>query len=139
MTELQTGSYVVMDTVYRTIGSKHGGEVFDDFGTALSVLTTVVSRTKPKRATIDAGNKAMVRPTDEVKGVVGVKVGGAGAEYGMLSWEDSDREIKLGDRVELILSNIDMSVNAFDRMIVCRGDHVVDVYPVMGRTGPSQR
>jgi D-serine deaminase-like pyridoxal phosphate-dependent protein len=139
ITEMQVGSYVVMDTVYRTIGSKNGGEQFDDFGTALTVLSTVVSKTKPGRATVDAGNKSMARETDEVKALPGVKFASAGAEYGTLTWEDAEKDLKLGDRVELIVSNIDTSVNVFDRIFVCRGEQVTDVYSIMGRTGPAQR
>ena len=108
-------------------------------GIALTVLTTVISTHYSKKATIDAGNKSMTQPTDMVKGRPDLRVKRAGAEYGKLEWDHADREPKLGDQVELVLSNLDMSVNCFDRMFVCRGDEVVDVYAVLGRQGPSQR
>ena len=44
MTELQAGSFVFMDSNYRRIGSKDGSAVYSDFGPALSVLSTVISK-----------------------------------------------------------------------------------------------
>ena len=82
--------------------------------------------------TTDYGGKAMNRPTDVVKDMPDVKVGGGGAEYGSLAWENPDHDFKLGDRVEIYLSNLDMSVNAYDRMYVCRNEQIVDVYPIIG-------
>ena len=139
LTELQAGSYACMDSNYSRIGSKDGDETYDDFGLALTVLTTVISKHYPKKAAIDAGNKSMTQPTDMVKGRPDLRVVRAGAEYGKLEWDHADREPKLGDQVELVMSNLDMSVNCFDRMFVCRGDDVVDLYSVLGRQGPSQR
>jgi D-serine deaminase-like pyridoxal phosphate-dependent protein len=139
LTELQAGSYACMDSNYSRIGSKDGDETYDDFGLALTVLTTVISKHYPKKAAIDAGNKSMTQPTDMVKGRPDLRVVRAGAEYGKLEWDHADREPKLGDQVELVMSNLDMSVNCFDRMFVCREDDVVDLYSVLGRQGPSQR
>jgi D-serine deaminase-like pyridoxal phosphate-dependent protein len=138
MTELQAGSYVFMDTGYRKIGAKDGGEVYGDFAPALTVLTTVMSRRHKNQATIDAGNKAMLRPTDEVKGRPTMRIENQGAEYGIVRWTDGP-ELKLGDQIELYPTNLDMSVNAYDRIYVARGDAIVDMWQIMGRTGPPQR
>jgi hypothetical protein len=51
---------------------------------------------------------------------------------------DPDKDVKLGDRVEIYCTNLDMSTNAFDRYYVAKGDQIVDVWPIMGRTGPAQ-
>jgi D-serine deaminase-like pyridoxal phosphate-dependent protein len=139
LTELQAGSFVFMDTLYRQIGSKTGAASFDDFGSSLTVLTTVISKRHPGQCTIDAGNKALLKPTDEVKGRPDVKVENQGAEYGLLVWKDGDRDFKIGDRVEVYPSNLDMSTNVYDRYYVTRGDRVVDVWPIMGRAGAAQR
>lgn len=139
MTELQAGSYALMDARYRTVGGKTNSAVFDDFGCALTVLTRVISKKHPNKAAIDAGNKALTRETDVVKDWPGVEPRPAGAEYGSLVWKNTDREPKLGDLAELIMTNLDMSVNMFDRMFVCRNDRVADVYSVLGRRGPAQR
>jgi D-serine deaminase-like pyridoxal phosphate-dependent protein len=139
LTELQAGSFVFMDTLYRDIGGKQDAGIYTDFGPALTVMTTVISKRHPLQCTIDAGNKALLRPTDEVKGRPEVKVENQGAEYGILTWKDGDREFKLGERVELYPSNLDMSTNVYDRYYIARGEQIVDVWPIMGRAGAAQR
>ena len=89
--------------------------------------------------TIDAGNKALLRPTDEVKGYPEVRVENQGAEYGILVFKDGNKDFKLGERVELYPSNLDMSTNVYDRYYVARGEQIVDVWPIMGRSGAAQR
>ena len=139
LTELQAGSFVFMDTLYRHIGGRQDPAVYSDFGNSLTVMTTVISQRHPHQCTIDAGNKALLKPTDEVKGRPEVKVENQGAEYGILVWKDGDREFKLGERVELYPSNLDMSTNVYDRYYVARGEQIVDVWPIMGRAGAAQR
>ena len=138
LTELQAGSYIFMDTLYRRIGGKSDEHVYNDFEPALSVMTTVISKTRPNQCAVDYGNKALLRTTDEVKGRPEVKVDSGGAEYGMLSWTDGP-EIKLADRVEIYPSNLDTSTNVYDRYYVARGEQIVDVWPIMGRSGAAQR
>ena len=139
LTELQCGSYIFMDTLYRRIGGKSSATVYEDFAPSLTVMTTVMSKRHPHQATIDAGNKALLRPTDEAKGMPWITVENQGAEYGILKWKDGDRDLKLGERVELYPSNLDMSTNVYDRYYVARGERIVDVWPIMGRAGAAQR
>lgn len=139
LTELQAGSYIFMDTLYRRIGGKNDESVYSDFEPALSVMTTVISKTRPNQCAVDYGNKALLRETDEVKGSPGVKIRSGGAEYGMLLWNDGDRDLKLADRVEIYPSNLDTSVNVYDRIYVARGENIVDAWPIMGRAGAVQR
>jgi len=139
LTELEAGSYVFMDTNYFGVGGKHNDAVYDDFQGALTVLTTVDSKRHPNQVTTDYGNKALNRPTDQVKGMPWLKVGGQGAEYGLLTWTDAGRDVKLGERVEIYCTTLDMSTAVYDRYYVVRGDQLVDVWPIMGRGGASQR
>ena len=139
LTELQAGSYIFMDTLYRQIGGKNDEHLYSDFEPALSVLTTVISKTHPNKCAVDYGNKALLRTTDEVKDRPGVKIESGGAEYGMLLWNGGDRDIKLAERVEIYPSNLDTSTNVYDRYYVVRGESVVDVWPIMGRAGAAQR
>jgi D-serine deaminase-like pyridoxal phosphate-dependent protein len=138
LTELQAGSYIFMDTLYRIIGGKHDPHAYTDFGMSLTVMSTVISKRQPNQCTIDAGNKALLKPTDEVKGRPEVKVENQGAEYGLLKWEDGDG-FKIGERVELYPSNLDMSTGVYDRYYVANGNRIVDVWPIMGRAGAAQR
>jgi len=139
LTELQCGSYVFMDTIYRKIGGKSDAVLYADFDSSLTVMTTVISKTRPNVCSIDCGNKALLRPTDQVKGHPGVKIENQGAEYGLLLWNDGDHDFQLGDRVEIYPSNLDMSTNVYDRYYVARGEQIVDVWPIMGRSGAVQR
>jgi D-serine deaminase-like pyridoxal phosphate-dependent protein len=139
LTELECGSYVFMDTAYLAIGGKTDDATYSDFHGALTVLTTVDSTRHSKMATIDYGNKAMARPTDKVKGMPWLEFANQGAEYGTLKWKDGDQGVKLGDRVEMYCTNLDMSTNNYDRYYIARGDQIVDVWPIMGRTGAAQR
>ena len=139
LTELEAGSYVFMDTAYFGIGSKTGDTTYSDFHGSLTVLTTVDAKLHPGLVTIDYGNKAMVRPTDKVKGMPWLEVGTQGAEYGALRWKDGDGDLKLGQRVEIYCSNLDMSTNCYDRYYIAQGERIVDVWPIMGRSGAAQR
>ena len=138
LTELQAGSYVFMDTLYMAIGGKNDPAAYQDFAPSLTVLTTVISHNHAGQVTIDAGNKAMLKPTDQVKDRREVTVENQGAEFGILKWKDGDG-FKLGEKVELYTSNLDTTTNVYDRYYVCDNDRVVDVWPIMGRTGAVQR
>jgi D-serine deaminase-like pyridoxal phosphate-dependent protein len=99
----------------------------------------VISKRHPRQCTIDAGNKALLTPTDEVKGRPEVKIQNQGAEYGLLVWTAADRDFKLGERVELYPTTLDMSTSVYDRYYIARGEQIIDVWPIMGRAGAAQR
>jgi D-serine deaminase-like pyridoxal phosphate-dependent protein len=139
LTELEVGSYVFMDMRYAPIGSKTGDQTFTDFAFALSILTTVDEKLHPNQVGIDYGNKAGVRKTDTVKGMPWLEVAPQGAEYGGLKWKDGDKDLKLGDRVEIFCTVLDDSTSYYDRYYVAQGDRIVDVWPIMGRSGAASR
>jgi 3-hydroxy-D-aspartate aldolase len=139
LTELECGSYIFMDTSYFGIGGKGDETRYSDFEGALTVLTTVDSKRHPNVATTDYGNKAMAQKTDKVKEMPWMEVANQGAEYGALKWKDGEREVKLGDRVEIYPTKLDMSTAVYDRYYVARGNQIVDVWPIMGRAGAAQR
>lgn len=139
LTELECGSYVFMDSLYRAVGGKSDEAVYTDFESSMSVLTTVDSMHHKGQATIDYGNKAMIQLTDTVKGKPWMRLDKQGAEYGLLRWNDGGGETKVGDRVEIYCSNLDMSTNCYDRYYIAKGNQIVDVWPIMGRAGAAQR
>jgi D-serine deaminase-like pyridoxal phosphate-dependent protein len=61
----------------------------------------------------------------------------AGDEHGVLQLKEPSRDIKLGDKVLLIASHCDPTVNLYDQYYVARGETVEEVWPVSGR-GRSQ-
>lgn len=139
LTELECGSYVFMDTLYKAIGGQGNDAEYEDFANALSIVVTVDSRHHAQQAAIDYGNKAMIQVTDQVKGKPWLRLDKQGAEYGILRWTDGGEEIRVGDRFEVYCSNLDMSTNCYDRYYVARGEQIVDVWPIMGRAGAAQR
>ena len=140
LTELEAGTYVFMDTEYFIIGGRDGDmRRYNDWQPALTVLTTVDSQHHPNIITTDYGTKAIAKATDEVKGMPWLQVGVQGAEYGALRWKDGEQAPKLGDRLEIYCTNLDQSTNAFDRYYVAQGDKIIDVWPIMGRSGAAQR
>ena len=140
LSELESGTYVFMDTEYFIVGGKDGDmNRYNDWQPALIVMATVDSQHHPNIITTDYGTKALAKKTDEVKGMPWLEVGTGGAEYGALKWKDGEQAPKLGDRIEIYCTNLDQSTNAFDRYYVAQGDKIVDVWPIMGRSGAAQR
>ncbi len=125
VTELQAGSYALMDLQYRRLGV--------DFRNALTVMVTVVSANHEGFVTVDGGFKAF--STDRAYGPEAAILPGctyrwAGDEFGILDCESKPR---LGDRIEFIPPHCDPTVNLYDRMYACRGKRVEAVWPVMER------
>jgi 3-hydroxy-D-aspartate aldolase len=138
ITELQPGSFVFMDMEYGTIGGPDGTE-YRDFKNALTVVTTIVSRSSGI-AIVDGGYKAFStdRPfTPKAVGIDGVVYHWAGDEHGRLDVTNASRDLKLGDRVEFIPPHVDPTVNLYDNIYALRGDRVEAVWPIAAR-GKSQ-
>ena len=121
LTELQAGSYVVMDMAYRSEGL--------DFANALNVLGTVVSANHEAFVSVDAGFKAF--STDrgygpEVLGHPGATYRWGGDEFGYVD----GAKLALGERVRFLPPHCDPTVNLYDRIYACRGENVEAVWPV---------
>jgi len=132
ITEVQAGSYVLMDTAYAKLGTP--------FEQAFTILSTVLSRPRPDLCATDAGLKACA--VDH--GNPGVK-DGDGASVLFLSDEHCsislppDSPIAPGDRIELWPSHIDPTINLHDVLFALDGDDVVEVWPVAARGYREQR
>jgi D-serine deaminase-like pyridoxal phosphate-dependent protein len=138
VTEVQAGSYVFMDVMYRAVGGRTG-EIFDDFEPALFILCTAISQPVRGEITVDAGYKASAtdHQPPEPWGVGAVRYRWAGDEHGILSLDSPSREIRIGDRVLMVPGHCDPTVNLYDTYSVCSGDRLVAQWPVAGR-GMSQ-
>src|SRR5262249_32310466 len=80
LSELEAGTYVFMDTEYFIVGGQDGDQkMYNDFKAALTVLTTVDHKLHPNIVTTDYGNKALVKQTDQVKGMPWLTAGTQGA------------------------------------------------------------
>jgi D-serine deaminase-like pyridoxal phosphate-dependent protein len=137
VTDIQAGSYLFMDVDYRVIGGERG-EVYDDFAPSLFVLTTAISQPMPGRITVDAGSKAMaVDKTPVLRDFPGTRYRSMGDEHGVVEFGRPGVSISVGDKLALIASHCDPTVNLYDHYFACRNEQVEAVWPVAGR-GLSQ-
>ncbi len=136
LTDVQVGSYVFMDAQYLGIGGAENPEVYTDFETALTVLTTVLNAQYAGRATTDAGAKANTinRPWPIVAGETGMTYTAGSDEFGTIRYEaDASRVYAVGDKLELIVSHCDPVVNLYDQIYGVRGETVEVVWPIAAR------
>ena len=136
LTDVQVGSYVFMDAQYLGIGGAEDPEVYTDFETALTVLTTVLNAQYAGRATTDAGAKANTinRPWPVIAGETGMTYTAGSDEFGTIRYEaNASRVYAVGDKLELIVSHCDPVVNLYDQLYGVRGDTVEVVWPIAGR------
>jgi len=131
MTELQCGSYATMDAQYRAVGGA-------DFENALTVLVTVISRPRPDKAVVDAGLKAVTsefgEPTVCVDGAAWLDFS---EEHGEITLDGAARDLRVGDKIELIPRHGCTTVNLYDRFHVMHDGALQDIWAVAGR-GRSQ-
>ena len=127
VTEVQPGSFLFMDTDYRNaVGSFYQHSLF--------ILSTILSKQGPRIITIDAGLKSLTTDSGfaECK-TLGYTYGVLGDEHGSLSWEDDALELKIGDRVEMVPSHIDPTINLHDFYYAHRKGVIEEIWPVDAR------
>lgn len=133
--ELQCGSYLFMDSDYNAVQTPEGNDL--RFETSLFVLATVVSSHHAGMATIDAGYKCFFprgpKPAVAAGAPAGTEYEFRGDEHGHLIFPDSNHRAELGDKVLLITSHCDPTVNLFDHYHCVRGDTLVDIWPIDAR------
>lgn len=126
VTELQAGSYPLMDAAYRKI-------IGNAFAPAMTVLTTVISASHTDRVTVDGGYKSFAtdRPFGpEAVDLDGVRWQWGGDEHGILLLDHPSRTLRLGDKVEFVPPHCDPTVNLHERIYACRGERVEEIWPL---------
>jgi D-serine deaminase-like pyridoxal phosphate-dependent protein len=126
VTEIQAGSYLFMDTDYQ--------QCCADFTPALTLLTTVISKTEAERVVTDAGLKALSceRGVPAVKDLPGLKTRRLTAEHGIIDLVDPSAPVQVGDRIEMWVHYSDATVNLHERIYGIRGGLVEEVLRVEG-------
>lgn len=116
LTELQTGSYVFMDTQYRHVQTADGASW--PFVQALYVASTVISVNNESWVTTDGGLKAFATdgPNPEICGGAppGAEYAFFGDEHGMVVIEDADQRPPLGTAIICAAPHCDPTVNLYD-------------------------
>lgn len=127
ITEVQPGSFIFMDTDYRNA-------IGPIYSNSLTVLATVISQPEPGRAIIDAGLKSLSTDSGfaEPKALPGISYAPKGDEHGLLSWKGGPG-LAIGDRVEMIPSHIDTTVNLHDFYYAHRRGVIEEIWPVATR------
>lgn len=129
VTEVQPGSFIFMDTDYRAaIGTTYAN--------SLTILSTVISTQGPNIVTIDAGLKSLTTDSGfaECK-TSGYKYGVLGDEHGSLQWDvgSSTKPLMIGDRVEMVPSHIDPTINLHDNYYAHRNGVIEEIWAVDSR------
>lgn len=127
VTEVQAGSYILMDTKYRTI--------VKEFKLALTLLTTVISRPKANIAMIDAGKKSITHEfgMPEVAYPKKAKLVTLTEEHGKIELEGCDHKPLIGEKIELIPSHGCTTINLHDYSFGIRDDVIESVYRIEAR------
>jgi 3-hydroxy-D-aspartate aldolase len=124
VTEVQAGSYPFMDCDYANVQGL-------PYESSLTVLASVVSRQRGDTAVIDAGWKAL--STDSgvpvVKGRPDLEYAPKGDEHGGVR----GARLLPGERIELIPSHCDTTVNLYDRYVCVRKGVVEAIWPIAAR------
>jgi D-serine deaminase-like pyridoxal phosphate-dependent protein len=128
VTEIQPGSYVVMDAHYGSIE----GVAFEQ---AIMLLTTVISKQRPSEATVDCGMKAASGDSGPPvpRGLGNARFAFAGDEHGTLLFDEPRPDVRVGDKVELLPSHCDTTIALHDVYHVARDGVLEDVWPIAAR------
>jgi len=135
VTEMRPGNYVFCDRVQLKLGSCREDQI------AASVLATVISRSAPDRAIIDAGNKTMCTDNAaDFNNTIGVVVGHpeltfhySSEEHGRLTSQTGQIVLKVGDRVRLLPNHACGMMNLHDEVYGVRGEVVEEIWKVAAR------
>lgn len=121
VTEIQPGSFLLMDCAYHAVRP--------EFGCALSVLATVVSR-HPGRYVLDAGSKAISKDfgTPVIKGRPGERVTKLAEEHTLV--ETAGEVPRVGERREVLPAHCCATMNLHRQCVAVRGGRVEALWPI---------
>ncbi len=122
-TEIQAGSYALMDTAYARLGLP--------FAQALSVLATVISAS-PEFAVADCGLKALGMDHGN-PAIEGCQVWFCSDEHVTFAADDASPAApapRVGDRIRVWPAHVDPTVAYHATMHVVSGDEVIETWPV---------
>jgi len=132
VTEIEAGSYVFMDARY----SKVPG--LEEFGQAISVLSTIISTSRQGKVICDAGLKTLTFEfgMPPVKGRDDARYVRANEEHGHVE-ADPGFDLGVGDKLELIPTHCCTNTNLYDYLHCVRDGELEAVWRIQAR-GKSQ-
>ena len=125
ITDIQVGSYVTMDDWNKKFRL--------DFGQAVTVLTTVISRPEKKRVVTDAGVKAISSDhgIPRIRNHEGITIETLNEEHGKLVLDDPFSKINAGDILEMVPSHGCTTIPLYNRYIAIKDDYVVGEFKII--------
>ena len=134
-TELQTGSYIFMDSEYQSVQITKSRE--NPFQQSLFVATTVISNNHSGFVTTDAGTKWFSMgggfPEISLRGPKDSQYRFQGDEHGKIVLPSHQYSPKIGEIFEIIPPHCDPTVNLYEHYHVFRGDTLVDIWDIQAR------
>jgi len=124
ITEVQVGSYLLMDTFYKPFAP--------DFQLGLTVLTRVISSRADDHLVLDAGLKALSseRGMPTVKSFPGLRVTALHAEHAIVAIEDPGLHVRTNDIVELWVHYSDATVHLHRSLYGIRRGEVEEIFSI---------
>jgi D-serine deaminase-like pyridoxal phosphate-dependent protein len=124
VTEIQAGSYLLMDTWYAPFAP--------DFSPSLSVLGTVISKTPGERIVVDTGVKALSgeRGLPSLKNLSGLKLRALHAEHAPIDIIDANTKVNVGDKIEIAVHYHDGTIQLHRHMYGVRDGRVERVFSI---------
>ena len=123
ITEIQVGSYLLMDTFYEPFAR--------DFQLGLTVLSRVIS-SHGDHLVLDAGLKAVSseRGMPTLKGISGLRVKALHAEHAVVEIEDPNVHVRTNDLVELWVHYSDATAHLHRSLYGIRRGEVEETFPI---------
>lgn len=125
ITEIQAGSYLLMDNIYVGRGSS--------FQRSLTVLATVISTRGDRHVVLDSGVKAISgeRGLSTLKDIPGAQLKALHAEHALVELDpQSSPRLEVGRKVELWVHYSDATVNLHSRMYGVRHGQVEEIFHI---------
>ena len=125
ITEVQAGSYLLMDTWYEPFAP--------EFKPTLTVLATVISKTPGKRVVADAGAKAMNMENGlpQIKGIPGLRTKALHVEHALLEIEDASVSLEVGNTIEFWVNCLEPTLSLHNSIYGVRNGKVEEVFQIV--------
>ena len=124
ITEIQAGSYLLMDCAYRPFAP--------EFEPTLTILATVISKTPGERIVVDAGFRTMSGENGlpSIKGIPGLRAKALHIEHTVIEITDPAVGIEVGDKIEMWVRFLDQTLGLHDHLYGIRKGEVDEVLKI---------
>jgi D-serine deaminase-like pyridoxal phosphate-dependent protein len=124
VTEIQAGSYLLMDSSYVPFAP--------EFTPTLTILATVISKTRGERIVVDAGFRAMSGENGlpSIKEVPGLRPKALHIEHTIIEITDPTVTVDVGDKIEIWVRFLDQTLGLHDHVYGVRNGKVEEILKI---------